>query len=182
MPSPVGHLLAGVAVAWTVAPRAGVRVTATAALLAAAADLDLLLPVQHRTVTHSITAVALVTIFATLVTRQVTGESRARFAAVCAGACASHLLLDWLGPDPVFPYGLQALWPFSDRFYISGWDVFRPTARTGIFSRATMVRNLTAAAQELALLGPIVVALWLVRVKTLARLSAKMTGGDHPPE
>ena len=182
MPSPVGHLLAGVAVAWTVAPRAGPGLTAAAALLAAAPDLDLLLPVQHRTVTHSVAAVAIVTIVATVVTRQVTRASRARIAAVCGLAFASHLCLDWLGPDPVFPYGLQAFWPLSDRFYISGLDIFRPTARTGIFTRATMVRNLTAAAQELVLLGPIVGMVWLVRVKTAARLPAKVARGDHSPE
>lgn len=188
MPSPVGHLLAGVAVAWTVSPRADHRLIAAAALLAAAPDLDLLLPIQHRTITHSVTAAAAVTIVAMLVTGKVTrlrasrfgGQARWRVAAVCGLAFASHLLLDWLGPDPVFPHGLQALWPFSDRFFISGWDVFRPTARTELFTRATAVRNLTAAAWELMLLGPLVGMLWLVRVKPAARFTAKVTGGDHP--
>ena len=180
MPSPVGHLLAGAAVALTVAPRGGHRLAIAVAALAAAPDLDLLLPVQHRTVTHSVAAVAAVavgTILAIVVTRQVT--ARARIVAVCSLAVASHMLLDWLGPDPVFPHGLQMLWPFSDRFYISGWDLFKPTARTGLFTRPTMVRNLTAVAYETAVLGPVVLMLWLVRVKTAARLPAKMAGRDH---
>ncbi len=43
-----------------------------------------------------------------------------------------------------------------------------------------MLTNVRAILQELAILGPIVAALWLVRVKTLAGLAAKMSGRDHP--
>ncbi|MCC7416704.1 MAG: metal-dependent hydrolase [Acidobacteria bacterium] len=182
MPSPVGHMLAGVAVTWSILPQARTRVATVAAVLAAAPDLDLLLPVQHRTATHSIAAVALVVIVAAAVTREVTPAWRARLAAVCGLAVASHLLLDWLGPDPVFPHGIRMFWPLSDRFFISGWDIFRPTARTAIFSPAVMAHNLAAAAQELLLLGPLVWLLWFVRVKPAARFPAEVPGRHHPPK
>ena len=182
MPTPVGHLLAGVAVAWTIAPRADRRLTLAAAGLAAAPDLDLLLPFQHRTITHNVLTAALVTILAAVVTRQVTPRARARIAAICGLAVASHLLLDWLGTDRVLPYGLQALWPFSERFYISGLDWFRGTARTNIFGREAIVRNLAAIAQEIAIMGPIVWGIWLVRVKTAARLPSEVTGSYHPTQ
>src|SRR5262245_36845496 len=73
MPSPLGHMLAGLAVAWgadlvpgrrawrTAPPRgpwyerAGDGLTVACALLAAAPDLDLLLA-THRSFTHSVTA------------------------------------------------------------------------------------------------------------------------------
>src|SRR3981081_1184563 len=75
MPSPIGHALAGIAVAWTadlvpgdrawrMAPktaplyrRAGNGVTLLCAGLGAAPDLALAFSGVHRTVTHSITAV-----------------------------------------------------------------------------------------------------------------------------
>ena len=41
---------------------------------------------------------------------------------------------------------------------------------------------LRAVLQEVAILGPIVAALWLVRVKALAGLAPEMAGRDHPPQ
>ncbi len=162
MPSPIGHALAGVAVAWAIDPRTDRRLTLTAAGLGALPDIDLLLPMRHRTITHSIGAVIAVTIIATVVTTQVTRRSVGRVALICAAAYASHLLLDWLGVDDYFPYGLTLLWPFSDRFFISGWNLFPETARQHLFTWPSLVVNLKAIAQEVALLGPIVLAVWLV--------------------
>jgi membrane-bound metal-dependent hydrolase YbcI (DUF457 family) len=180
MPTPIGHALAGVAAAWTVDVQADRRLTLVAAGLGALPDIDLLLPVQHRTVTHSIGAALLVTIIAAVVTGQVTRRSVWRVSAVCGAAYASHLLLDWLGVDHYFPYGLTALWPFSDRFYVSGWDVFRQTARHQLLTWPVIAIDLKAAAQEIALVGPILAALWLIRVKTAPRLASEVAGSHHP--
>ena len=44
----------------------------------------------------------------------------------CGVACAAHLLLDWLGDRTrLSAVGIQVLWPFSDRWFISGWNSFR---------------------------------------------------------
>ena len=56
MPSPIGHALAGVAVAWAIDPRTDRRLALTAAGLGALPDIDLLLPMPHRTITHSLGA------------------------------------------------------------------------------------------------------------------------------
>ena len=182
MPSPIGHALAGVAVAYAGAPRLDRRVTLTAATLAMLPDIDLVIPGRHRTVTHSIGAVIVVTIVAAAVTAKVTRRGGPRIVAVCAAAYASHLVLDWLGVDRTLPYGLQALWPFSGRFYISDWDIFGPTERIGLFTASAMLMNLKTVAGEVAILGPIVLVLWLVRVKALSRLPPKLSGGHHPAE
>jgi membrane-bound metal-dependent hydrolase YbcI (DUF457 family) len=198
MPSPIGHALAGILVSWTADLVAGSRTprtvsdtgawylraggaqTLTCAALAAAPDLDLAFTV-HRTVTHSIGAVAIVGLCAVALAAGL-GRPVARTALTCAAAYGSHLLLDWLGVDRYPPLGLQALWPISHEWYISGLDIFRQTARQRIFTRPVMIVNAKAIAQEIAILGPIAAALWLVRVKALARLASQMAGRDHPAE
>jgi membrane-bound metal-dependent hydrolase YbcI (DUF457 family) len=194
MPSPIGHALAGVAAAWVVdlvpgnrgwrtGPaaaswyrRAGNGLTLTCAVLAAAADLDFLFG-AHRTVTHSIAAVAVVT----LVAAPLAARARrpvARVAAMCAAAYATHLLLDWLGSDAFPPFGIQGLWPLSHKWYISDAAIFRQTARQELFTAPSIIKNLEAIVQEIAILGPIVVAVWLVRVKALSGLSSDVTRCD----
>ena len=83
----------------------------------------------------------------------------------CAAAHASHILLDWLGADLSQPAGIQALWPWSDRWFISGWDVFPWIERRRIFSAASMAVNSYALVWELLLMGAVVGALWWRRTR-----------------
>jgi membrane-bound metal-dependent hydrolase YbcI (DUF457 family) len=179
MPSPIGHLIAGAAIGRAITPRKRPVIVACA-ILAAAPDLDLILPEAHRTGTHSFVAVALVTIVAIAVTGQVRrsgdrpGDRLGDSPQVCPQgtssivvalvlAFASHLLLDWLAVDPTPPHGIQLLWPFSSDWYISGLDIFRGTARRNLFTARTTWINATAIAQELAILGPIAWVAWRFR-------------------
>ena len=186
MPSSIGHAIVGATVAWTADLVPGDRrwrvadpwgVTVACAVLAATPDLDLLFSV-HRTVTHSIGAVFFVGLFAAALAANA-GRPIARVALMCAGAYGSHLLMDWMAVDRFVPYGLQALWPFSRRFYLSGWDVFRQTERRHVFSADAIRMNLLAVAQEVLLLAPIAVLIYSVRVKALAGLSTEATRRDH---
>jgi membrane-bound metal-dependent hydrolase YbcI (DUF457 family) len=198
MPSPIGHALAGIATVWVVdlvpgnrawrsvpgsSPwyqRAGGGLSLLCAGLGAAPDLDLA-TATHRTATHSFTAVLCVGAVAAAVAAK-TDRPAVRIAIMCAAAYGSHLLLDWLGTDQYFPYGLQLLWPFSRHWFISGWDVFRQTNAKHIFTYEPMVTNLRAIIQELAILGPIAVALWLLRVRALAGLAPQGTRRHLPPQ
>jgi len=196
MPSPIGHALAGLAVAWgadlfpgdrgwRTAPgtatwfaRAGNGLTLTCAALAIAPDLDLLIREFHRSITHSFVSIVAVAIVAGL------AAARARLpvvriACMCAGAWASHLLLDWLAADPSTPRGIQAWWPFNERRFISDWDVFPGTERRQIFSAPSIRLNLAALISELAFMLPLVLGLWLIRVKTLTRFSSELARRDH---
>src|SRR5262245_38803991 len=195
MPSPIGHAIAGAAVAWAVVPQgdnpAGSNGSLTAvafvcAALAAAPDLDILFPGTHRTVTHSIGALAMVSIVVIAVTGKVTSirgvAPRASVATALILAYASHLLLDWLAMDNTAPRGRQLLWPFSDAWQISEWDLFRGTARRNVFSAESIRINILAIAQEIAMLGPLAWIVWSVRVKPASGLSTRMSRGDHPAE
>lgn len=222
MPSPFGHSLAGLAVAWAAdlvpgdrawraAPagaswyrRAGNGLSTACALLAMAPDLDLGFT-RHRTYTHSIGAVVVAGLVAAVVAaavapsalppsrqalrrtsrRATVADVRRRAVRVgltCAAAYASHLLLDWLGVDLYPPLGLQALWPFDSGWYISGLHLFRQTRREHVFTWPVISQNVLAIAQEMAILVPIALVLWLVRVKALAGLAAEQTRRDHAPQ
>jgi len=177
MPTPIGHALAGLAVAWAAEPsreaqqplgRARARpLTLVCIALAVLPDIDLLYPPMHRTATHSIGAVILVTIIAAGVTGWVTGRINWRIAFVCAAACASHVVTDWLGTDRNYaPYGIQMFWPFDKGWYNSGWDVFLPVERRNPFSVATIRTDIAAAIREIVILGSVVVAIWCARKRS----------------
>jgi membrane-bound metal-dependent hydrolase YbcI (DUF457 family) len=178
MPSPIGHVLAGVAVALVAdaaSPSLWSRVRFTTGLIALAAlaalpDADLLYPTIHRAVTHSIGSVVLVTIMGAAVTGWVTGRRALGFGALCGAAWASHLLLDWLGVDPNPPFGIKALWPFSDGWFIASVHLFPGTERRQLFTAAALATNLYAAAIEIAVLAPVVLAAWVVRWRARRRV------------
>ncbi|OFW15817.1 MAG: hypothetical protein A3F69_00300 [Acidobacteria bacterium RIFCSPLOWO2_12_FULL_66_10] len=170
--------------AWRVVPesasrfrRAGNGLTLVCAGLGAAPDLDLLLG-GHRTVTHSLGAVIFVWLFAAALAANAE-RPIVRVSLMCAAAYGTHLLLDWLGTDRISPRGIEILWPLNHEWYTSGTDVFRQTARQEFLTAPILLQNLRAIVQELVILGPTLVALWLVRVKALAGLSSEVTRGDH---
>jgi membrane-bound metal-dependent hydrolase YbcI (DUF457 family) len=202
MPTSIGHALAGAAAAWgadlvpgdrawRTAPaaaswyrRAGDGLTVACAALGALPDADLLIH-AHRTYTHSVGAVIFVGIVATVWASAKPANAKrpiARVALMCAAAYGTHLLLDYLAIDRVPPLGIQALWPFTRTWYISGWDLFLQTERRHFFSLATLWINTRAALQELLILAPITLAIWLIRVKALAGLAPELPRGDHPPQ
>jgi membrane-bound metal-dependent hydrolase YbcI (DUF457 family) len=180
-PRPVSHRFSRVL---------GQPLTLICVALATLPDADLLIPGFHRRASHSLGATIAVTILAIVVTGWVTRkESGARgwglggsgsglrasgsgfgriawsVVLLCAAAHASHILLDWLGADRSQPAGIQALWPWSDIFYMSGWDVFPQIERRRIFSAESMAINLNAFVWEILLMGPLVAAsyAWHVR-------------------
>lgn len=164
MPSPIGHALAGAAIAYALRqPRW--RAVGACALFAALPDIDLLYMPTHRTATHSIPVAILGTIVAMAVTGWVNAGSR-RLALACALAWSSHIVLDWLGADANPPYGIQAWWPFSETWFFSGWNIFPGTERRQPFSARALLINLRAALQELAIMGAVVVAVRLWKRRT----------------
>ena len=181
MPSPFGHALAGLATAWA-GGRLHLRVWGLAvscAILAAAPDLDLLLPGAHRTFTHSIVAAVIVTIIAIVVTGKVTGKVDVRTGLLCGAAYGSHLLMDLLGADPNPPSGIQLLWP-ARVWVISPWTMFPGTERRHMLTVESFETNVKAVLVECAVMIPIAAAAWLTRrYRNRARSSGP--GSPRPP-
>jgi inner membrane protein len=161
MPTPLGHALAGLAVAGIVrGPRLPPRQVAVLAFCAAAPDLDLVLRLvdganHHRGPSHSFAAAILVAL-ATLLLRRV---GLGLPGSVLMGAAwASHVVLDYLGLDTSPPIGEMALWPFSEAFYASPVPVFYDIPRS--FSPAAIRHNLVAVTLELLILVPVAWLCW----------------------
>ena len=143
--------------------RAGTTLAFTAAVFAIAPDFDFVYPTMHRMMSHSISAVIAATVCAAIVAHRTKQERPWLTSMVCGLAYASHLALDWLGGDAKLPAGIQLLWPFSDTWFISSWNVFGATVLASFFERQTMIANLVAVLRELAILGPIALGAWLLR-------------------
>lgn len=157
MPSPIGHALAGVTIAFVAQPR-HVLLCVFAAM---AADLDILWG-AHRTWTHSLGATAGVAAIAFAIAR---ARRSAAFpiALAIAAAYGSHLLLDWLGRDSRPPQGIMLWWPVSTTYYVSGLDIFTEISRRYWLPEQLIVGNLKSIAREVVILGPLAFLAWWSR-------------------
>jgi membrane-bound metal-dependent hydrolase YbcI (DUF457 family) len=165
MPSPVGHVIAGVAAGWLVAgrPKAPDTIGREALLfgaLAALPDVDLIVG-AHSGPTHSLAVALVVGIVAGLVQhlrvrRQgTTALSPLTLAAACAVAYGSHALLDWLGTDSSPPIGIMALWPFTAAHYESDLHLFMAISRRYYQGWVFVRHNAVAIVRELIVLIPL---------------------------
>ena len=165
------------------------RLPGACALCAALPDIDLLYMPTHRTATHSVPVAVVLTIVAVAVTGWVTPirdwcrryfgvESRTVIVGLACGlAWSSHILLDWLGADANPPYGVQAFWPFSERWFFSGVNVFPGTQRRDPLSTRAMLINLRAAVQETVMMGAVAAAAWWFST----RKTRALTSGPADP-
>jgi membrane-bound metal-dependent hydrolase YbcI (DUF457 family) len=107
--------------------------------------------------------------FAVLVGLAVFGWRRsARLAIACALGVATHVLFDWLGSDTTPPLGVMALWPLSNDYYFSDARVFQAISRR-YWLPNFVTFNLLAVAREVAILLPIVAAVWWLRSQRRSR-------------
>ena len=188
MPSPAGHLLAGVAIAWAAeaaspgrpgtapfdgaGPRLLTPLVLACAALALAPDFDILLA-THRTVTHSLGAVLLTALASGTVARAL-GSPALATGVLCGVSVAVHIALDWLGRDSNTPRGVMALWPISTAYFYSGVDLFAEVSRRYWKPDEFIVSNAVSVARETLILGPIAALCWWARHRSFA------SRGAHP--
>ncbi len=133
-------------------------------------DLDLL-TAEHRGPSHSLAAAALAgaaawawcAVVRAPTSRAARQQSQAvdsgRLALAVAAAYATHTLLDWLGSDSSPPVGIMALWPITREHYASDSYVFMSIWRR-YWLPGFWTHNFWAVTRELAILGPVAVAVW----------------------
>jgi membrane-bound metal-dependent hydrolase YbcI (DUF457 family) len=147
VPSPIGHVLGGIAAGWGVVPRRDMAGAAILSAVASVPDLDLLIH-SHRGESHSVGAALVAGGIAWIATRQ------PRWGAAVALAWASHVLLDWLSNDTRPPLGVMALWPFTRDYYKASIEIFPPVSRRYWESRF-WIYNLRAVLVEVVILAPL---------------------------
>ncbi|MGQ0735471.1 MAG: metal-dependent hydrolase [Acidobacteriota bacterium] len=175
MPTPIGHALAGAAIAWSaeaiyrspVRMRGRVSLAVVCAGLAVSPDLDLVSLPMHRMMTHSLVAAMFAGLVVGVVCQRLDRSAAWLPAAICGLAYASHILLDWLGADTKIPEGVQMLWPFSERWFISPWKVFRRTQLKGFFTMPVILSNSVTMVVELLIVGPIALGARALRRRML---------------
>ncbi len=136
-------------------------------------DFDVLVEGTHRLYTHSIAAVGLVGLLAAIGLRaaapRVDPRDRRALMLAATAAYASHLLLDWMGDDRSIPFGIRALWPFTDAYFQSDARWFPPVERR-YWLPGFWTANLRAIGWELLLLSPLVaIALVMRRARRPSR-------------
>ena len=176
MPSPVGHVIAGltvhVASARDRAELLDPRRIGTLVVAANAPDLDLLLKFldgrnHHQQETHSIGFAVLAAVAAAALFRLLRWPRPLGWGLAVGAAWLTHIGLDYMNNDSNPPIGLMALWPWSDQYYKLPWPIFLDVGRT--LSWRTVRNNLLAAAWESVLLLPILALAWRIRRRRLSR-------------
>lgn len=81
-------------------------------------------------------------------------------------ASLSHLLLDYLTFDGRDPIGIMLLWPFSDTRFNSPVSVFGGIIK-GSLSDIVSLHNFGVVLQEVLVLGPVALVVWIVAVRVL---------------
>lgn len=157
---------------WGAAPRHDVRMALVLAAAALAPDLDLLIG-NHRGISHSIGAAAIVGAVTWIFTKRIA------FALAVALAWGSHIFLDWLSNDTRPPLGVMAFWPFTSEYYKSSLEIFPPVSRR-YWEARFWIYNLRALVFELIVLGPpALICIFLSRYRNRGRSS--VPGGPPPP-
>jgi hypothetical protein len=164
VPSPVGHLLAGLTVhVLSARDRGEAMDLPRAALVSGAAlapDLDLLGRLwdganHHQHELHSLGFALLAACAAAGFARGL-GLAPLRTALAVGLSWSSHVLLDYLAEDTSPPIGIMALWPVSRGYYHFPHPVFMDIWRT--LEWKVVVHDGAALAWELVLLVPILAA------------------------
>jgi membrane-bound metal-dependent hydrolase YbcI (DUF457 family) len=167
MPTPVGHALAGAgifAATGTHPPRRDDWLLSSSVLAACFPDIDFGISFlagqnYHHYFTHSLGFNIIFVVAAYALARLWRRDQPLRDAAILGAAYLSHLLLDMLSKDTAAPYGIELFWPLSSGFHISPVLLFDDIWR-GTVAKLLGLHNWLAVAREVAIVGPVALALW----------------------
>jgi membrane-bound metal-dependent hydrolase YbcI (DUF457 family) len=161
----LAHATAGYLVYEAVRPAGAHRpaLLAGALLVANAPDLDFLPGLligapaaYHRGVTHTLGALAVVSVAAWVAARLVRSRAAWWWGLAAGAAYGSHLVVDWLTVDAVPPYGIRLLWPLTGAwlhapFSLFGEIIIDPSGRTAFLHSLVTSTALVVWGRELAL-------------------------------
>jgi len=170
MATPIGHALAGCAIAACAHRKLGPGKLAFAALAANAADLDFVPGLVlgdvgrfHHYFSHTLLAAVLFgVVIAALARLRLDRNAALGWGVIAALLYASHPLLDALSTDTGIPYGCPLFWPFSGRYFTATRPVFLDVYR-GSLAILLGPHNRAALTREFLILGSLCLGVFLVR-------------------
>jgi inner membrane protein len=130
----------------------------------------------HQGLTHSLGMALIVSLVAAAVFRVEGMAVRSTFL-LCLICYASHLVLDFFGPDGRLPYGIPLFWPVVNQYFISPIPIFLGVSHAGETNASIQqwirgiltLHNIAAMAVEILLIGPFVFLRTLVRPTSRTR-------------
>lgn len=178
MPSPVGHTLLGFVFANVPLHKKLYQSAAWISFVIFAAnapDLDFLpgwylgdINRFHHGISHSIGMAVIFAALSALVSTLLTNQIRLVFL-VGLIVFLSHLLGDYLGVDLVEPFGAPFLWPLSQEYYLSPYQIFNPVEHGSVgevshsvFDKIFSLKNLIAAGIEMLIVMPLWFATYFI--------------------
>lgn len=170
MPTPVAHTLAGAGIYLAFRRRDDLWLFAAAVFGACFADLDFGLNFltgknYHHYFTHSIAFASLFSLGSYFAARAFGRPEPGRDAWVLGAAYLTHMGLDLFSKDTSEPYGMELWWPFSKEFAIAPVTLFSDIFR-GTLAKLLSLHNWLAVAREVAIVGPMVAAVWWWRKRS----------------
>lgn len=172
MASPIAHSLTGALIyaAWSRQPRTTDPVLWLLVFAANLPDLDLIPgllvgneALYHRTISHSLTFVASISILTFFILKRAGNLQATRLTLAVCLALLSQLGIDWISYDDTPPAGIALFWPFSDDHFMSPYTVFLNVRRDNLFTHAVLAHNFWALAREALTLAPPLIVLWALK-------------------
>ena len=84
----------------------------------------------------------------------------------------SHVLVDYFSKDTSLPYGEQLFWPFSTKYFLSSFSIFRDIHKANtsgeFFSALFSYYNLTTVLTEITILGSLLIVTYLLKNRVLS--------------
>jgi membrane-bound metal-dependent hydrolase YbcI (DUF457 family) len=121
--------------------------------------------IYHHGWTHSIVFCFVMAGLAAAVLALAKAENAVKLGGLVFLALISHIVLDCFSRDQAPPYGLQVLWPFSRKYFLSPFTPFLDVNKgidNGTFLlRLFTLHNVKTVFVEILILGPIPLWVWL---------------------
>lgn len=174
MATPVGHMIAGMAVSLKrpgLIPPLRWKAVLGVFILANLPDIDFLFGAvvgdpnrYHHLWTHSFVFAVLVALVIGIITqlRRKNGLKTGLWAAAILG---THLALDYISKDTRIPFGMPLFWPFSDQQYLSPVivlsDVHKSSGNGAFLASLFCWHNVMTILIEVVVLSPLLVVIFL---------------------
>ena len=129
----------------------------------------------HRGISHSIGFAILLGGVVGFIWKLRSKRNYWRLLAICTGVILSHVLLDYIGADTGYPYGVPLFWPLTNEYFIAPLvifsDLYKGMTTSSFLSGTLDIHNFYTILREVLILLPVWGATFLGRKLLKAKKS-----------